>query len=241
MSCMMDEGGTLTDTFFVLPVCWVSVNETAIVASERRSNSLKQKNGATVSRIICLSVRLNHADKAELSSGPAGHCSLIIYWYVHRVMSWRRAQYYTVLKAVHIKWIMGSMRTQLFQMSSMIDARPTQTTYTIQPYKYLIAQVCNSWITVPTIIITQWLAYISHKNLIVSLCITTISNPNPQAQEQGKEVVHHFNTAYFHLSLFTCFLTCWCLGNPWKWLHYWSPLTVQFWHPWAARWYVSTS
>lgn len=95
MSCMMDEGGTLTDTFFVLPVCQVSVNETAIVASERRSNSLKQKNGATVSRIICLSVRLNHADKAELSSGPAGHCSLIIYWYVHRVMSWRRALLYS--------------------------------------------------------------------------------------------------------------------------------------------------
>ena len=73
---------------------------TAIVASERRSNSLKQKNGATVSGIICLSVRLNSADKAELDSGLGGHCSLIICWYVHRVISCRTAQYHTWLKAV---------------------------------------------------------------------------------------------------------------------------------------------
>lgn len=60
-----------------------SLSETAIAASERRSNLLKQNNGATVSGIIFLSVKLNHADKAELDSGLAQHCSLIAYWYVH--------------------------------------------------------------------------------------------------------------------------------------------------------------
>lgn len=88
-SSTKDGRGTLSDTCFFL---YFSFYVTAIVASERSSNTLKQKNGATVSGIICPSVRLNHTDKAELESGPGGHCSLIICWYVHRVISCRTAQ-----------------------------------------------------------------------------------------------------------------------------------------------------
>lgn len=98
MSCANDGRGTLSDTLLcVLPVCWVSVNEMAIVAGEMRSNLLEQENGATFSGVIWLSVRLNQADKAELISGPAGPCPLIIYWYAQRVILCTRTQYYTEL------------------------------------------------------------------------------------------------------------------------------------------------
>lgn len=109
---------------YFLPVCRVSVSETAIVASMRRSYLLKRKNGATVSGIICFSVRLNHTDKAALSSGPAGHCSLIIYWHVHRVISWGTAQYYTVLKAFFLKsYSMDHGKCVFIPNSSMMDTR----------------------------------------------------------------------------------------------------------------------
>lgn len=83
MSCMMDG---LSDTFFVLPVWKISVCELLL---QRTSNLLKQKNEAAVLGIICLLVKLNHANKVKLSSGSAGHCSLIISWYVHQVISER--------------------------------------------------------------------------------------------------------------------------------------------------------
>lgn len=51
-----------------------------------------------------------------------------------------KSSYHTELIAkTHIKWIMGSMMTQWFQKSSVMDAPPVHYTY--------CSGVCTSWIT----------------------------------------------------------------------------------------------
>lgn len=135
-----------------------AVNETAIVASEKRSNLLKQKNGATISGIICLSV-YDWIMQINRSSGPARHCSMIIYWYVHRAISCRRAQYD------------DSMMAQLFQMSSA-NGCSTHTNH-IHTHTLLLSCVPAEW----PYHTNHSLACMSHKNLIIFHYITTITNP----------------------------------------------------------------
>lgn len=74
----------MSDTFFCF--ARVSVNETTIVASERRSNLLKRENGATVSGIIRLFSEAESCgqSRARLESGRALFTDY--YWYVHRAI-----------------------------------------------------------------------------------------------------------------------------------------------------------
>lgn len=63
-------------TLFFLDAESLSVRQLLLLLREEpiySSRRMEQQSG-----IICLLVRLNHADKAELGSGSAGYCSLII-------------------------------------------------------------------------------------------------------------------------------------------------------------------
>lgn len=129
MSCTNDGRGTMTNTFWcVLPVCWVSVDEMAIVTDELRSNLLEQKNGATFSGVI---------------------------WLSQDWIGWTKQSSSQVLQGL-IHWLSTGTLKGLFYAEELIlrrtDGKYNDCSDSIRavrrrPLPYTFSGVCTSWIT----------------------------------------------------------------------------------------------
>lgn len=115
-----------------------AVNETAIVASEKRSNLLKQKNGATISGIICLSVydwimQINRSS-AQVRQG---------------IVQWLSTGMFTGLFHAGELNMMTVWWHSYSKWAVQMDAPHTQTTYIHIPYCSAVCQLNDH--TIPII------------------------------------------------------------------------------------------